>query len=245
MNCVEWQEQIGDAVDGTLDASAQAALDAHLSSCAACRSMEADLRRIRTLAGTLDRAIPPVSAWPRIAAAIETAQRRRWWQVWRASWPMRPGWRPASAATVLVLVIAVGTWAAWEYRSQPTTPATTAGRRVANANAAATAESEIQQAEEHYNRAIATLEQATRNDAGALDPNTTAVLKTNLGVSDTAIGESQQALDADPSNEVARQSLFDALRSKVTLLEDTVALINEMRKGDQEGAARIVSGMNP
>ena len=30
----------------------------------------------------------------------------------------------------------------------------------------------------------------------------------------------------------------------VRLLQDTVALINEMRKGNQEGAARIMSGMN-
>ena len=30
---------------------------------------------------------------------------------------------------------------------------------------------------------------------------------------------------------------------KLTLLKDMVALINEMRKGNQQGAARIVSGM--
>jgi len=38
--------------------------------------------------------------------------------------------------------------------------------------------------------------------------------------------------------------LFEALRSKVELLQDIVALINEMRKGNPEGAARIVSGLN-
>ena len=41
----------------------------------------------------------------------------------------------------------------------------------------------------------------------------------------------------------AQQSLFEALQSKLTLLKDMVALINEMRKGNQQEAARIVSGM--
>ena len=43
------------------------------------------------------------------------------------------------------------------------------------------------------------------------------------------------------ANELAQESLFEALRSKLALLQDMVALINEMRKGNQEGAARIVS----
>jgi len=43
---------------------------------------------------------------------------------------------------------------------------------------------------------------------------------------------------------MAQESLFDALRSKLELLQDVVSLINEMRKGNPEGAARIVSGLN-
>jgi hypothetical protein len=43
---------------------------------------------------------------------------------------------------------------------------------------------------------------------------------------------------------VAQESLFGALRSKVALLQETLTLINVMRKGNQEGAARIVSGLN-
>ena len=51
-------------------------------------------------------------------------------------------------------------------------------------------------------------------------------------------------MQKEPENDVAQQSLFEALRSKIALLQDTIALINEMRKGNQEGAARIVSGLN-
>ena len=31
---------------------------------------------------------------------------------------------------------------------------------------------------------------------------------------------------------------------KVSLLQDTIALVNEMRKGNENGAARIVEGIN-
>jgi predicted anti-sigma-YlaC factor YlaD len=264
MNCGDYQQQIGEALDGALDPHAQAALDAHLASCEICRGVQADLQRIRLLAGTLEQIPPPPEVWPRIAAAIET-ERRPWWQVWRRrsrrAWLRQhpphvqpPAGRPGSAkrtrrlelvaVAAIVLLVAGGTWIASRHL-RPAAPARTvaADRAATNAQTTAAVESEIQQAEDHYNKAIATLQQAATSGSGTLDAQTTAVLQTNLGVIDSAIGESRDALHADPSNEVARQSLFDALRSKVALLEDTVALINEMRKGNQDGAARIVSGM--
>jgi hypothetical protein len=63
-------------------------------------------------------------------------------------------------------------------------------------------------------------------------------------VIDSAIDQSRAALIAEPGNDVAQQSLFQALRSKVALLQNILALINEMRKGDPDAAARIVSGLN-
>ena len=61
---------------------------------------------------------------------------------------------------------------------------------------------------------------------------------------DLAAALSSNAWIPEPENDVAQESLFGALRSKIALLQDTIALINEMRKGNQEGAARIVSGLN-
>jgi hypothetical protein len=48
-----------------------------------------------------------------------------------------------------------------------------------------------------------------------------------------------------PDSEPAQQSLLESFKTKVALLQDTVALINEMRKGNEAGAARIVSGLKP
>jgi hypothetical protein len=101
---------------------------------------------------------------------------------------------------------------------------------------------ELQQATFHYEKALSGLEQVAREGQGTLDPGTAAVLKKNLGILDQAIGESRAALKQQPTNDLARTSLFEALQRKVQLLQDTVALINEMRKGNQAGAAEIVGG---
>ena len=99
-------------------------------------------------------------------------------------------------------------------------------------------------AEAQYTTAIAGLESITKSEQTALDMDTADVLQANLTVIDGAITESRAALQTEPDNPTARESLFDALRSKLELLQDVVALINEMRKGNPEGAARIVSGLN-
>ncbi|PYR57318.1 MAG: hypothetical protein DMF91_19745 [Acidobacteria bacterium] len=60
---------------------------------------------------------------------------------------------------------------------------------------------------------------------------------------DQAINECRDALKAEPNSEPAQESLLESFKTKIALLEDTVALINEMRKGNDAGAARIVSGL--
>jgi hypothetical protein len=63
-------------------------------------------------------------------------------------------------------------------------------------------------------------------------------------VIDQAISESRAALKSEPDSAPAQESLFTALRRKVSLLQEMLALINEMRKGNQDGAARILSEIN-
>jgi len=63
-------------------------------------------------------------------------------------------------------------------------------------------------------------------------------------VIDQAIRESRAALQSQPASELAQESLFEALRRKVGLLQETIGLINEMRKGNQAGTARIIQNLN-
>jgi hypothetical protein len=111
---------------------------------------------------------------------------------------------------------------------------------------AAQIEAELRQAEAHYEKAIQGLEQIANAEKGALDPQTAATLQKNLSVIDQAISESRAALRAEPTSQPAQMSLIDSFKTKMGLLQDTVALINDMRRGNEAGAARIVSsGLKP
>jgi hypothetical protein len=116
---------------------------------------------------------------------------------------------------------------------------------VSNSKAAENVEAELRAAEQHYTKAITGLEQITKTEQGALDPGTAATLQKNLAVIDQAISESRAALKTQPASEPAQESLVENFKAKIGLLQDTVALINEMRKGNEAGAARIVSGLKP
>ena len=104
-------------------------------------------------------------------------------------------------------------------------------------------EAEFQQAEKHLESAVAGLEVLAR-ERQTLDPKVAADLQKSLLVIDQAIGESRAALKTQPMSAQAQDSLFEAFRSKIVLLQDTISLINEVRKGDQAEAARIADGMN-
>ena len=92
-----------------------------------------------------------------------------------------------------------------------------------------------------YASSIARLEALTDGQRATLDPEMADVLATGMIVIHSAIDQSRAALASAPDSVVARQSLFQALHSKVELLQDTLALINDMRSG----AERIAAEMNP
>ncbi|MCU0255306.1 MAG: zf-HC2 domain-containing protein [Vicinamibacterales bacterium] len=246
MSCDDFLERASDYVDGTLDAQARAAAEGHLASCEACRALAADLRRVRQTAGAIDRLPPPAGAWSRIAARLEADP-----EFARAASAAREARPPAAwqswawLATAAALVLAVSVSLVYLTR-QPAPAAPQAATPGANASAAdlvQSIESELALAATHYERAIASLEQVAQASDSPLDPEVTATLRKNLDLIDRAIDDSRTALEAEPDSRVAQESLFDAFRKKVALLQDTIALMNELRKGDADGAARVVEGL--
>jgi anti-sigma factor RsiW len=239
MNCRDYEAQIGDYVDGSLDEAAQASLEAHLSGCARCRAMAADFATIRRASVALESHVPPPQVWHRISSALERKPRPifgaggAWWQSF------------AAAAGAITIVVSLS-WTAGRL-----SPIASERNQLASATTGSGAEPAVSIAVEYERAAqgltstIEGLERLAAVDGTELDMETRDVLQANLTVLDGAIGESREALLKEPENDVAQESLFEALRSKVALLQDTIALINEMRKGNQEGAARIVSGLNP
>jgi hypothetical protein len=167
----------------------------------------------------------------------------------------RPFWTGARVALAMAatLVVAVAS-SVWLLRGPSTAPVPQASAVPAGASAPAVIQSpkdlvqdvdeHLRIADEHYAKAITGLEQVVKGGEGALDPALAATLAKNLGVIDQAITESREAIKTQPNNQLAQTSLFEALRQKVALLEDTVALINVMRKGDQAGAAKILGGLS-
>src|SRR5258707_1360031 len=139
MTCEECSELLGDAVDGSLDPAQAAALQSHCGACHGCRDLWRDLLEIRRVASTLDRHTLSTGLRTRIESRI--VHRRRF------------GMSLAAAAGVALIAGS----AAWFYfaGNRARMPERTAGEIVQNA------ESELKQAEQHYEKAIAALEQVT------------------------------------------------------------------------------------
>ena len=252
MKCADLQTDVlVDLVDGRLDHAQQRDIERHLEACADCRALVTDLRSIRAAAFMLDRREPGAAAWSKLQAAVaaEPAPRARILMMPAAvgrslrdgGWPV---WLGAAAALILA------TFGVLVMLTLPLMNRNAAPDAAATANDAApevTVESvaaEFEAAEQHYQKAIDDLQTIANKDTGELDPEVAAVLQKNLTVIDQAITESRVALRAQPSSTNAQDGLFDALRTKVALLQQTVELINEMRKGNQAEAGRRVQTLS-
>lgn len=249
MNCEDLNEALVDLVDGRLDGAGQRSIERHLEGCQNCRALVEDLRSIRAAAFMLDRREPKVETWSKVRSAIATEPvprgrllaigiGRR--QQGGVNWPL---WLGAAAALVLATVIGL---LPLMNRPEPAHD-DTAREAVGDPAPEVTVESvtaEFEAAEKHYQKAIDDLQTIANKDTGELDPQVAAVLQKNLTVIDQAITESRDALRSQPSSTNAQNGLFDALRSKVALLQQTVELINEMRKGNQAEAGRRVQTLS-
>jgi hypothetical protein len=227
----------GVPADSAMSADAARAAEAHLASCERCRAVVADFQAIRSLSGALEPHVPPPHVWTRLSASFEAQATSR------SLFSLSTFGLQQAAALAMALVLAAGLW--WIGGSLTPVPSSgLTARAPAPVTTAGIGNVALQLAEAEFTTAIAGLEEMTDAQQDALDPETVGVVRTNLSVIDTAIDQSRAALVTEPGSEVAQQSLFEALRSKVTLLQNILALINEMRKGDPDAAARIVSGLN-
>ena len=248
MKCADLQSDVlVDLVDGRLDPAEQRQIERHLEACAECRALVTDLRSIRASAFMLDRREPAAALWAKLQAAVaaEPKPSARLLQMPRAirrslgegGWPV---WLGAAAALILATVIGLLPLLNRNAASDGDQPAAEVQPEVTVESVA----EEFVKAEEHYQKAIDDLQTIANKDTGELDPQVAAVLQKNLTVIDQAISESRAALKTQPTSTNAQDGLFDALRTKVALLQQTVELINEMRKGNQAEAGRRLSTLS-
>ena len=248
MRCADLQsDALVDLVDGRLDPAEQRDIERHLEACAECKALVTDLRSIRAAAFMLDRREPPTALWTTLktAVAAEPAPKGKLLSMPGAvRRSLREGgwavWLGAAAALILATVIGLLPLLNRNAATPDPEPAAAAIIEPTVDSVAA----EFAKAEEHYQKAIDDLQTIANKDTGELDPQVAAVLQKNLTVIDQAISESRAALKTQPSSTNAQDGLFDALRTKVALLQQTVELINEMRKGNQAEAGRRLSTLS-
>ena len=235
MKCADLQSDVlVDLVDGRLDSTQQRDVERHLEACPECRALVTDLRAIRASAFMLDRREPPIAVWTRLQDAIAAEPRPAARVLWMPSRQNLPVWLGAAAALMLATVIGLLPL----MNRNPASDAAVENEPAAPQVTVESVAAEFEAAEQHYQKAIDDLQTIANQDTGELDPQVAAVLQKNLTVIDQAITESRAALKTQPTNTNAQDGLFDALRTKVALLQQTVELINEMRKGNQAEAGR-------
>ena len=248
MACEQYLIWIQEKVDGTIGSIRRAQLDLHLNECADCRALLEDLQRIHDAAADLPALAPPDRAWLQIAGRLRQEGRIREdapAPVARAGRGGYVAWLAIAAA----LVIATGTALffiprpapAPETRIASTPPAAAVPGAAASDRPTIDAVNAVEDAQAKFEKAIEDLEKVAKANQQALDSGTAATIEKNLGILDQAIADNRAAVKSEPTSVAARETLFDALRQKVTLLQDTISLINEMRKGNNAAAAQLVN----
>ncbi len=215
--------------DGTLADVQSRVVEAHLLSCPRCRDIVDGHRRVTQAARRLAPLTAPREGWARLEASIRAQSSARRYGRWQ--------WLAAAAA---LLVAVLGGMKLADLRRAPAGPAAAA---IAASATTESIEAELQQAEEHYQNAIAGLEKIANSEKASLDPQLAATLEKNLSVVDQAISESRAALRAQPASGPAQASLLESFKAKIALLQDTIALINEMRRAPSAGDGSVASGL--
>ena len=240
MSCNRYLEAIHELVDGTLGPVRRAELQTHLDVCAECRALVADLNKIRAAAVTLEPVQPRDHVWMQIAGRLRQEGRVT------ATAPARTRHMAVFAMAAALMLAIAGSLYVLRLADAPagdTASGTVAGTpgNAASPDAVQSITDDLAAADQHYQSAIAKLQEVAKAN-GTFDAETAAMLEENNRLLDQAIAETRTALKSEPQNAAAQRSLFEALSQKVTLLQSTIALMNEMRKGNSAGAAQLVDG---
>ena len=230
-----------DLIDGTLGAIRTAELQQHLDTCAECRALYDDLQRIHDVATTLGPVAPPDHIWLQIAGRLRQEGRvhdrparespRHGQYVWLA------------IAATLVLAVGASLFLMFPRGGAPA-PAQTAESNAAGVDSVQSGVEDLRKAEQLLQSGVAKLKEGLGSDKQALPPAVATTLDRNLQILDQAIADNSSALQQDPQNLAARDGLFELLQRKISLLQDTIALMNEMRKGNAAGVAQVVDSAN-
>ena len=209
----QWTDRLSEYLDGEMAEPEQAALEAHLGTCAACSETLAGLRRIVVRARSLEDRPPSGDLWSGVAARIGAGPRRR-----RLTFSV-----PQLLAAGIALAVLSG-GSAWLLHPdpagvaavQPAAPGTVPVATVGSTGAAGRS----------YDSAVDDLERVLAEGRGRLDSATVRVLEQNLALIDRAIAQAQRAVAADSANIYLNTHLAETMRRKIDLLRQAAALVS-------------------
>lgn len=211
----QWTDRLSEYVDGELDVTQRAELEAHLVTCEACATALTELRRVVGRARALDDQPPAHDLWPGIAGRIgfasgDLAARR---SRRRISFTV-----PQLVAAGLALIVVSAGVA--RLAQEPAAPA--AGGRAAAGPPAVQAVAWSSKADSSVDRTVDELRLALADGerSGRLNPITVRKLEHSLAVIDSAIAEGKRALALDPQSPYLNHHLADTMRRKLEFLRE-------------------------
>lgn len=247
MNHDEFEAALPDlldpSLDGSVDTATRARIDAHLTGCADCTALLADLKQIRADAGKLPLLTPSHDLWAGIESRIEApvvqlpvhaeAPTEAGSEI--VVMPVAPRhvtvlrgkarWQLAAAATILIAATATVTWSVAQ-RPLEFSAAQLAdtGFAAAMANTQNVKNASRPALNQTYDGEITTLRTLVDARRSELDSATVAIIEKNLKVIDDAIAESKAALAKNPASAFLLDRLTDAYDSKLRTLRAIAAM---------------------
>lgn len=210
----QWTDRLSEYLDGELADAERMALEAHLTTCADCTAVLADLRRVVARAQALDDRPPARDLWSgiaeRIGVSTDDLARRRARR--RVSFTVPQ----LIAASVALIAMSAGVA---RLVLRPTTnrepaamnPGSVSVVPVAIQKAGATADHDVQDLR---------LALADGQRTGRLSPMTVHRIEHSLAVIDSALAEGKRALAVDPKSAYLNQHLADTMRRKMEFLRE-------------------------
>jgi hypothetical protein len=204
MNCSAFLDQL----DRWMEGERSPATEAHVSTCAQCRNLIADLDTIHDTAPSLAATDPepPARVWIALRAQLEEEglihEPRRGLARWfNGIFGVVP--RPALAGAYLVALVAVGFALSGPGRMQSDNNAWMSG---------------TQSSTQPLSASLDTAEQNTISSMPDRNPVVTASLRKNLAIIDNDIALCEKSVREEPGNEFARDYLYEAYQQKADLI---------------------------
>jgi len=216
MRCAEYQEQLSEYIDGSLELGEQTRIEHHLAQCESCRIVRDDLLQIVHFSNQLPLQVPPASLWSRIQQDIEyeapptvLSKLRTFWtrafgEPFSLSMP-KLALSVAAAVFLTVASIAVIRW--YPTPNQPV--------QQDSASPTVVSTVDMRLIEDQVNRLTETVEK--RKDSW--DPEIRESYEKNLYYINQSLVECRHQLNDNPADDVAQELMLNAYREKVRLLE--------------------------